>query len=102
MKRYSKQLKESEKVAKRRRAKTSRRWRSAAQASGMAERFPFGFAAMNDNILYHALAALSILRAFGLPPRSALPGPKPSSAPPRTNFLHKAVGKGLGPLEFCA
>ena len=34
--------------------------------------------------------------------RSALPGPKPSSAPPRTNFLHKAVGKGLGPLEFCA
>ena len=27
-------------------------------------------------------------------------GPKPSSAPPRTNFLHKAVGKGLGPLEF--
>ena len=33
----------------------------------MAERFPFGFAAnMNDNILYHALAPLSI-------PRSALP-----------------------------
>ena len=26
------------------------------KASGMAERFPFGFAAMNDNILYHALA----------------------------------------------
>ena len=25
------------------------------KASGMAERFPFGFAAMNDNILYHAL-----------------------------------------------
>ena len=33
----------------------------------MAERFPFGFAPnMNDNILYHALAPLSI-------PRSALP-----------------------------
>ena len=32
----------------------------------MAERFPFGFAAMNDNILYHALAPLSI-------PRSAPP-----------------------------
>ena len=28
---------------------------------------------MNDNILYHALAPLSILRLFGLPPRSALP-----------------------------
>ena len=26
------------------------------KASGMAERFPFGFAVMNDNILYHALA----------------------------------------------
>ena len=36
----------------------------------MTERFPFGFAAMNDNILYHALAPLSI-------PRSALP-PFPS------------------------
>ena len=33
---------------------------------GMPERFPFGFATMNDNILYHALAPLSI-------PRSALP-----------------------------
>ena len=29
-------------------------WGEAAQASGMAEREPFGFAAMNDNILYHA------------------------------------------------
>ena len=47
------------------------------KASGMAERFPFGFAAMNDNILYHALAARSTLRAFGsLPP---LPGPPPPS-----------------------
>ena len=43
----------------------------------MAERFPFGFAAMNDNILYHALATRSILRLFGLPPRSALPDPHP-------------------------
>ena len=32
----------------------------------MAERFPFGFAAMNDNILYHALAPLSALPPFPL------------------------------------
>ena len=32
---------------------------------------------MNDNILYHALAARSILRLFGLPPCSALPDPHP-------------------------
>ena len=31
----------------------------------------------HDNILYHALATLSILRLFGIPPRSALPGPTP-------------------------
>ena len=44
----------------------------------MPERFPFGFAPnMNDNILYHALATRSILRLFGLPPRSALPDPHP-------------------------
>ena len=42
---------------------------------GMAERFPFGFAAMNDNILYHALAARSGLRLFGKTPRSAPHGP---------------------------
>ena len=32
----------------------------------MAERFPFGFAAMNDNILYHALAPRSALPPFPL------------------------------------
>ena len=32
---------------------------------------------MNDNILYHALAALSILRAFGLPPPLRAPRPAP-------------------------
>ena len=41
----------------------------------MTERFPFGFAAMNDNILYHALATRSILRAT--PPLRA-----PRPAPP--------------------
>ena len=32
---------------------------------------------MNDNILYHALATLSILRAFGLPPPLRAPRPDP-------------------------
>ena len=32
----------------------------------MAERVPFGFAAMNDNILYHALAPRSALPPFPL------------------------------------
>ena len=52
---------------------------AAAQGGWYGRKVPFGVRPynMNDNILYHALATRSILRAFGKIPLSAPHGPTP-------------------------
>ena len=57
------------------------------KASGMAERFPFGFAVMNDNILYHALAPLSISSSIRATPPLRAPRPEAFLSAPKDQLL---------------